>query len=219
MVKIALQFFVYALDNPGLWPQILPRIQVIINNTSSFSTGKTPNKMAYGFSPRRSLDLLAALPTTDALAACTDATEAVFFALLNQKVTNDRKHQPLFMKIGEYTIFWLHKGYSIPAIAGVTQKLTQQYVGPFRIVKKVGRLAYKLDVPPDWRIHSVFSVAQLEPAPLPAKDPFGRPFPSNPFPVFVEGDTDKVKSFEIERLLNKRQIRKGKGQAIEYLVR
>ena len=218
-VEIALRFFVHALHNPALWPQVLPRVQAIINNTSSFSTGKTLNEVAYDFSPRRPLDLLAALPTPDALTARTDAAEAVSFALLNQKVTYDQKHQPLFMKVGEWAMLRLHKGYSIPATAGVTKKLTQQYVGPFRIVEKVGRLAYRLDVPPDWRIHPVFSVAQLEPAPPPTEDPFGRPFPSNPPPVFVKGDTDKIKSFEIERLLNKRQVKKGKGQAIKYLVR
>lgn len=175
--------------------------------------------MAYGFSPRRPLDLLAALPTSDTLAAPTDAAKAVSFTLFNQKVTYDQKHQPLFMKVGEWAMLRLHKGYSIPATAGVTKKLTQQYVSPFRIVEKVGRLAYRLDVPPDWRIHPVFSVAQLEPAPPPAEDPFGRPFLSKSPPVFVKGDTDKMKSFEIEKLLNKRQIKKRKGQAIKYLVR
>ena len=53
----------------------------------------------------------------------------------------------------------LHKGYNIPATAEVTKKLIQQYIGPFCIVEKVGRLAYRLDVLPDWRIHPVFSVA------------------------------------------------------------
>ena len=123
------------------------------------------------------------------------------------------------MKVGEWALLWLHKGYSIPALAGVTKKLTQQYVGPFHIMKKVGRLAYRLDVPPDWRIYPVFSVAQLESAPPPAEDPFGRPFPSNLLPVFVEGNTNKVKSFEVEKLLNKWQVRKGKGRAVKYLVR
>lgn len=37
--------------------------------------------------------------------------------------------------------------------------------------------------------------------------------------MFVEGDTDKYKSFEIDRLLIKYTVRKGKGLAIEYLVR
>lgn len=55
--------------------------------------------MAYDFSLRRSLDLLAVLPIPDTLAACTDVAEVISFALLNQKVTYDRKHKPLFMKI------------------------------------------------------------------------------------------------------------------------
>ena len=175
--------------------------------------------MAYDFSPRRPLDLLATLPIPDALAAHTDAAETMSFALLNQKVIYDRKHQPLFMKVGKWAMLRLHKGYSIPVTAGVTKKLTQQYVSLFRIIEKVGRLAYKLDVSPDWQIHLVFSVAHLELAPPPAEDPFGRPFLSNSPPVFVEGNTDKVKSFEIERLLNKRQIKKRKGRTVEYLVR
>ena len=134
-------------------------------------------------------------------------------------MTYNRKHQTLFIKVGEWAMLRLHKRYSIPATTGVTKKLTQQYVGLFRIVEKVGRLAYRLNVSPNWRIHPVFSVAQLEPAPPPAEDPLGRTFPSNPLPVFVKGNTDKVKSFEIERLLNKLQIKKGKGRAIKYLVR
>ena len=217
-VEIALRFFVHAFLNPSEWPQVLPRIQAIINNTSSLTTGKTPNELAYGFSSRRPLDLLAALPIPDALAARADATEAIFFALLNQKLTYDCRHQPLFMKVGKWALLRLHKGYSIPTTAGVTKKLTQQYVSPFCIIEKVSRLAYKLDIPPDWRIHPVFSVAQLEPAPPPTEDPFVRPFPFNPPPVFIEGDTDSLKSFEIEKLLNKRQVRKGKSRAVEYLV-
>ncbi len=217
-VEITLRFFIYNLDNPSLWPQVLPRIQAIINNTSSSTTGKTPNKVTYGFSSYRLLDLLAAFPTPDTLAARADAAKAVSFAVLNQKVTYDRNDQPLFMKVEEWAMLWLHKGYSIPVTAGVTKKLTQQYVGPFRIVEKVGRLAYRLDVPPDWRIHPVFSVAQLEPAPPPAEDPFERLFISNPPPIFVKGNTNNMKTFEIEKLLNKRQIKKEKGRAIEYLV-
>lgn len=113
----------------------------------------------------------------------------------------------------------LHKGYSIPSSLGVTKKLTQQYVGPFRVPEQVGQLAYKLDVPHDWRIHPVFSIAQPEPAPSPVQDPFGRLQLEHPPFIFVEDDTDAVKSFEIDRLLNKRTVKKGKGQAIEYLVR
>ena len=113
----------------------------------------------------------------------------------------------------------LHKGYSILSSVEVTKKLTQQYVGLFQIIKRVGRLAYKLKVPSDWRIHPVFSVAQLELVLDLSKDPFRRPRPHQPPSVFVEGDTDKHKFFEIDWLLNKCAVRKDKGLAIEYLVR
>ena len=80
-------------------------------------------------------------------------------------------------------------------------------------------MAYRLEVPNDWKIYPVFSVAQLEPALDPSKDPFHRTRLEQPSSEFVEGDTDKHKSFEIDRLLNKRTVRKGKGLATEYLMR
>lgn len=112
----------------------------------------------------------------------------------------------------------LYKGYNIPTTARITKKLTEQYIGPFRIVKKISCLAYKLDVSSNWRIYLVFSVAQLKPTPPLAKNFFTRFFPSNLLFVFVKSDTHKLKNFEIEKFLNKHQIKKNKGRAIEYLV-
>lgn len=45
--------------------------------------------MAYGFFLYRLLDFLAMFCTLNALAACADITEAVSFALFNQKMTYD----------------------------------------------------------------------------------------------------------------------------------
>lgn len=154
----------------------------------------------------------------DTYVARTGAADAISFAFANQKAHYNRKHQPLFMKVGDWAMLRLHKGYSIPSSVRVTKKLTQQYVGPFQIKEKVGRLAYRLEVPSDWSIHPVFLVAQLEPAPRPSQDPFQRSRPHQPPLVFVDGDTDNLKSFEIDRLLNKQTIKRGKSLAIEYLV-
>lgn len=89
------------------------------------------------------------------------------------------------------------KGYSIPSTLAITKKLTQQYVVHFRMFERVGKLVYRLDIPVDWRIHNVFMIAQLEPAPNPASDPFNRPRFNHPDSVYVEGDTEEYKSFEI----------------------
>lgn len=53
------------------------------------------------------------------------------------------------MKVEDWAMFKHHKGYSIPSFVGVTKKLTQQYVGLFQLVERVGQLAYKLKVSND----------------------------------------------------------------------
>lgn len=113
----------------------------------------------------------------------------------------------------------LYKSYSILSSVRMTKKLIQQYVGPFQIIEKIGCLAYKLEVLTNWKVHPVFSLAQLEPTPAPSKDLFHRPRPQQPPYVFVKSDTDRHKFCEMDHLLNKHTVKKGKGIAIEYLMR
>lgn len=49
-------------------------------------------------------------------------------------------------------------------------------------------------------------------------DLYRRERPEEPPSVYVEGDTEDFKSYEIEKLLNKRIVRKGRGFSTEYLV-
>ncbi len=130
----------------------------------------------------------------------------------------DCNYQPLFLKIREYALLCLHKGYSIASTLGVTKKLTQQYVRSFRVLEKVGRPAYRLDVFPNWCIYPVFSMPQLEPAPSVSQDTFHRLHPDHPPSVFVEGDTDFSQSFKVEQLLNCRIIKLGRKTVTQYLV-
>ena len=45
---------------------------------------------------------------------------------------------------------------------GKRGKLSPQYIGPYEIARRVGEVAYKLDLPPELSgVHSVFHVSML----------------------------------------------------------
>ena len=45
---------------------------------------------------------------------------------------------------------------------GVHHNLVRKYEGPFKIVAKVGKTSYKLELPPHLRIHPVFLASVLK---------------------------------------------------------
>ena len=218
IVEIALRFLLHTTAEPQNWPLLLPRIQTLLNNATSTTTGQTLNKLAYEFDSIRPLNLLGELAAPPYLEARSAANDAILFAAMANKKHNDKSHQSLFLKVNEFAFLKLHKSYSISLTLGITKKLTQQYISPYRVMERVGRLVYLLDILSDWQIHPVFFVAQLEPAADSAVDLFQRKYPDHPPPIFVDGDTDTMQLYEVERLLNRRVVKKGRGTSVQYLV-
>ena len=222
-VEIALRFLLSSTDGT-LWPTFLPALQAAFNNTDSVATGRSPNEIVYGFKTSEIPALILPTPNKPDLNVATErsihrseATDAVVFAAAKAKSWYDKRHTPLVLLEGSHAFLRLHRGYHLPGHP--SRKLSQQYCGPFLVEKRVGKLAYKLKIPSHWRIHPVVSIAQLEPAPN-GTDPYQRPTPDHPDSIFVEGDTAEWESSEIEKLVDRRVRRYGKGPLIkEYLVR
>lgn len=209
VLEIALRFFLTSHPEKD-WTAVIPVFQGGINNISNASTGHSPNEIVYRFRVRDTLNSLLDLPQDLRLFRSImrqEASDSISFANVVMKQRYDQKHKPIQMEVGSYAYLRLHKGYTIPGLRN--RKLSPQRVEPFLIKRKVGELAYELQIAPVMRIHPVISVAQLEPAPK-DPDPFSRIRPTEPPPVVEGGDV-----FEVERVLGKRVSRK----KIQYLVK
>lgn len=79
-----------------------------------------------------------------------------------------------------------------------SKKLDYQRIGPYKILKKIGSHAYKLQLPPSMKIHPVFHVNLLSlinqdvVSDIPGRLPQAIP------PVTIEGE----EHFEVEEILN-----------------
>ena len=222
-VEIALRYHV--TENPDTpWPECIVPLQATLNNSINSTTGKTPTELMYGFKVKEPLSLIGETglnPQVTNLVQARDlhrkqAQDLQTFASTWAKRRYNGKHKKLDLKEGDLVYLRLHHGYNLPGMGN--RKLSNQQTGPFKIVKKVGSLAYKLELPCTMRIYPVISVAHLEPCPDPAKDPYNRPQPSNPPPVIDE--LGEWEPYDVERVLLSRQRRYRRGRSItEYLVR
>jgi hypothetical protein len=84
-----------------------------------------------------------------------------------------------------------------------TSKLMPKYIGPFKIINKVGSVAYKLQLPDKYRLHPTFHVAllrryQTDPTRITASQP--------------EQELDGEDYFKVERILD-HQDRKKPGHS------
>ena len=58
-------------------------------------------------------------------------------------------------------VFWKVTPKRFGLKLGRSKNLSLTFCGPFQIIKKIGQVAYALDLPKDWKIHNVFHVSLL----------------------------------------------------------
>ena len=150
-------------------------------------------------------------PDIDFLATRVDAANALDYAAMNMKFHYNHSYIAMFLTPSKQALLHLHYRYNIPS--ATNHKLDQQYARPFKVIEKVGRLAYQLQIPDHWKIHNVFSIAQLELALALGSDPYNRPILDEPSPIKAGTNTYKV-----ERILDKRVIRRGRGSSTQYRI-
>nr|VVV74203.1 unnamed protein product [Nymphaea colorata] len=74
----------------------------------------------------------------------------------------DRNQTPMEFRVDDQVLVKLYPDRT-GIFRGRHKSLIRKYEGPFTVLKRIGKLAYKLDLPPDFKVHSVFHVCNLKP--------------------------------------------------------
>jgi transposase InsO family protein len=197
------------------WCSQLAMVEFAMNNTIKSSTGYTPFYLVMGQHPNpgkmpRDLDNVA--PTLEEfISGLTKAREIAYETLRKaaeqMKKFADRKRGPTpIYKVGDKVLL---EASNFPSIRP-TRKLGEKRYGPFKIIEKISDLNYRLELPPNWKIHPVFHVDQLR---LYREDP-EKPNFTEPPPELIEGERE----FEVEKILDVKVKTERKKRKLYWLV-
>jgi hypothetical protein len=202
----------YCMYNQSDWASKLALAEFAYNNSQQSSTGMSPFRACYGFAPRIQ-NIEDDVPGGEAPLAKERiemlARERVLLsthlrsAQEYQKKFYDTKHLPRQFQIGDRVMI---RSRNIKQLRP-NVKLSDKYLGPFTILERIGNhgQAYRLQLPPHFRIHNVFHVSLIEPW----ADREGEV--AEPPPVQIEDQLE----WEVESVQDHRE----KGRGRQYLVR
>ncbi|QRW22209.1 integrase core domain protein [Rhizoctonia solani] len=176
----------YSGINQRDWTKWLPMAEFAYNNAVHSSTGKTPFKALYGWEPTLTpSNIPMDVPEADDLAQTMEAQWKEVESALRQskqRMTAREDGSPIEFKIGEEA--WLDaKNVNLKTLS---PKLTEQRLGPFKVIEKISDRAYRLELPPTMQIHDVFYVGLLSKVKRDKK----RSFENRPPPVTVDGEEE-----------------------------
>ena len=157
------------MDFGGSWDDHLPLVEFSYNNSYHSSIQMAPYEALYGRKCRSPLywedlgenrilgpDLLEATKAKVRL-----IQERVKAAQSRQKAYADHRRRELEFEKGDYVFLRISPMKGVFRF-GKRGKLNPRYIGPFEVLERVGRVAYRLALPPHLsHVHPVFHVSML----------------------------------------------------------
>lgn len=223
-MEIYLRFFCnYKQDN---WAPLLSSAELAVNNRDSVSTGISPFFLTHGYH-LEVLDLKEPSVTKqdnksptqraeEMVAKLKDCREFAEVAMANAQQTYEEIANRSRTPAPQYQVgdkVWLdlrHIKTDRPC------KKLDARAAQFTVIECIGSHAYRLNTPPG--IHNVFHTMLLRPV-------NNDPFPSQkqtdwqPTAILVEDDTGEHEEWQVEKILDERIRRIGRGQRREFYVK
>ncbi|KAI3696885.1 hypothetical protein L6452_29480 [Arctium lappa] len=157
------------IDFGGSWDSHLPLVEFAYNNSYHSSIGMAPFEALYGRKCRTPVCWLEAgekqfagpeivQETADKVKCIRERMKA---AQDRQKSYADKKRRPMEFQVGDRVMLKVSPWKGIIRF-GKRGKLSPRFLGPFKVLKRIGLQAYQLELPPELsRIHNTFHVCYL----------------------------------------------------------
>ncbi|MCO5590922.1 hypothetical protein L7F22_044898 [Adiantum nelumboides] len=149
------------------WEDYLPILEFTYNSAKHVSTKFSPFMLMYGFQPRSPVIVgLATEKLQHVKDFLQDHMDMLKLTCQNVRQAQDRykkyadeKRRQVVFKEGDYVFLRVPKD-SESLKTGPTPKLLPRFCGPFKILRRVGSMAFKLELPANSRVHPVFHVSR-----------------------------------------------------------
>ncbi|GJX71841.1 putative reverse transcriptase domain-containing protein [Tanacetum coccineum] len=160
----------YAIDFGKGWVNHLPLVEFSYNNSYHASIKAAPFEALYGRKCRSPVcwaevgEVQLTGPeivqeTTEKIVQIKQRMQA---ARDRQKSYADLKRKPMEFQVGDKVMLKVSPWKGVVHF-GKRGKLNPRYVGPFKVLEKVGSVAYKLELPQELsRVHNTFHVSNLK---------------------------------------------------------
>ncbi|KAK1693348.1 hypothetical protein QYE76_010045 [Lolium multiflorum] len=203
-------------ENPKEWKRWLPLAEFWYNSTFHTSLGCSPFKALYGHDPN-----LGALPAVDEAspiagvlidrAAQVETLKQHLTAAQNRmKIYADTKRSERVFEVGDNVLLKLQPYAQATVVNRKYPKLSYKYFGPYKVLERIGQVAYRLELPPSSQVHNVFHVSQIKEF----RDDYSPVFAHLPkTPVLDVLDT------LTEKILDRRLVKKGNTAIPQVLVK
>jgi RNase H-like domain found in reverse transcriptase/Integrase zinc binding domain/Chromo (CHRromatin Organisation MOdifier) domain len=191
----------------GDWVAALPLLEFAYNNSKHAATQSTPFRMYIGLDPlhpvsgptERTYRVPAAEVFVHKMASeLARAKQCIQDAQSKMKIQSDKRRQDVSFAVGDMVLL---STKNLKLKGTTPRKLLPRYIGPYKVLGLIGKVAYKLELPEQMRVHNVFHASLLSKY---VSDGKLHPLP----PQVIEGELE----YEVEAITAHEVVKGGKSK-------